>query len=37
LAGAQLDDKGKVVGQFQLPAGTEAEHFTASCWPRTAR
>jgi ABC-type amino acid transport/signal transduction systems, periplasmic component/domain len=28
MTGAQLDDKGKVVGQFQLPSGTQVEHFS---------
>jgi polar amino acid transport system substrate-binding protein len=27
MTGAQLDDKGAVVGQFQLPSGAEVEHF----------
>ena len=27
MTGAQLDDKGTVVGQFQLPSGADVEHF----------
>lgn len=27
MTGAQLDDKGAVVGQFQLPSGADVEHF----------
>jgi len=28
MSGAQLDDKGTVVGQFQLPSGAQVEHFS---------
>jgi len=28
MTGAQLDEKGKVVGQFEAPSGADAEHFS---------